>query len=194
MKTIVIAQQKGGVGKTTLALNIALYFSRNGANVAIVDADAQGSLTASADMIDGLELMSLSDVLSKKASADLVVIDTSPRNDADLPNVLRLADFVLIPVKPGYLDVLALKDTQEILKNAGVEKAGIVLNMVQHRNAVTREVKELLQSFTIPIMNTQVFQRVAYTRSTMTNGVFGSEDLKAQAEIEGLVDEILEKL
>jgi chromosome partitioning protein len=194
MKTIVVAQQKGGVGKTTLALNIALYFARNGANVAIADADAQGSLTASADMIEGLHLVSLSEVLEGKTSADLIVIDTSPRNDADLPKVLKLADFVLIPVKPGYLDVLALKDTQAILNSAGIKKAGIVLNMVQHRNAVTREVQELLQSFTIPVMASQVFQRVAYTRSTMTNGVFGSEDVKAQAEIENLADEILESL
>ncbi len=194
MKTIVVAQQKGGVGKTTLALNVALYFARNGANVAIADADAQGSLTASADLIDGLQLIALKEVLTGKASADLVVIDTSPRNDADLPKVLALADFVLIPVKPGYLDVLALKDTQAILQQAGIKKAGIVLNMVQHRNAVTREVQDLLQSFSIPVMSTQIFQRVAYTRSTMTNGVFGSDDVKAQAEIENLSDEILESL
>jgi len=194
MKTIVVAQQKGGVGKTTLALNVALYFARNGANVAIADADAQGSLTASADLLEGLRLVSVQEVFNGKAEADLVVIDTSPRNDADLPKVLALADFVLVPVKPGYLDVLALKDTQAILQQAGIKKAGIVLNMVQHRNAVTREVQELLQGFSIPLMTTQIFQRVAYTRSTMTNGVFGSDDAKAQAEIENLADEILENL
>ncbi|GAB3901926.1 ParA family protein [Spirosoma agri] len=194
MKTIVVAQQKGGVGKTTLALNIALYFARNGANVAIADADAQGSLTASADLLEGLRLVSVQEVLNNRAEADLVVIDTSPRNDADLAKVLALADFVLIPVKPGYLDVLALKDTQAILQQAGIKKAGIILNMVQHRNAVTREVQELLQGFSIPLMTTQIFQRVAYTRSTMTNGVFGSDDVKAQAEIENLADEILDNL
>ena len=192
MKIIVVAQQKGGVGKTTLSVNLALYFARNGANVAIADADAQGSLTASADLLDGLQLVTIKDVFAKKANADLLIIDTSPRNDADLPKVLALADFVLIPVKPGYLDVLALKDTQAILQSAGIKKAGIVLNMVQHRNALTREVQELLQSFSIPLLTTHIFQRVAYTRSTMTNGVFGSDDVKAQAEIENLADEILE--
>ncbi len=194
MKTIVVAQQKGGVGKTTLTLNIALYFARNGAKVAIADADAQGSLTASADLLEGLQLVSIANVLEKKVMADLVIIDTSPRNDADLPKALALADFVLIPVKPGYLDVLALKDTQAILNSIGMKKAGIVLNMVQHRNALTREVQELLQSFSIPLLNTQIFQRVAYARSSMTNGVFGSDDAKAQAEIENLADEILENL
>lgn len=194
MKTIVVAQQKGGVGKTTLTLNIALYFSQNGASVAIADADSQGSLTASADLLEGLQLVSIKEVLERKVAADLIIIDTSPRNDADLPKVLAIADFVLIPVKPGYLDVLALRDTQAILSNVGNKKAGIVLNMVQHRNAITREVQELLQSFSIPLLKTQIFQRVAYARSTMTNGVFGSDDLKAQAEIENLADEILENL
>ena len=194
MKTIVVAQQKGGVGKTTLTLNIALYFSQNGASVAIADADPQGSLTASADLLEGLQLVSIKEVLERKVAADLIIIDTSPRNDADLPKVLAIADFVLIPVKPGYLDVLALRDTQAILSNVGNKKAGIVLNMVQHRNAITREVQELLQSFSIPLLKTQIFQRVAYARSTMTNGVFGSDDLKAQAEIENLADEILENL
>ena len=194
MKTIVVAQQKGGVGKTTLTLNIALYFSQNGASVAIADADSQGSLTASADLLEGLQLVSIKEVLERKVAADLIIIDTSQRNDADLPKVLAIADFVLIPVKPGYLDVLALRDTQAILSNVGNKKAGIVLNMVQHRNAITREVQELLQSFSIPLLKTQIFQRVAYARSTMTNGVFGSDDLKAQAEIENLADEILENL
>ena len=194
MKTIVVAQQKGGVGKTTLTLNIALYFSQNGASVAIADADPQGSLTASADLLEGLQLVSIKEVLERKVAADLIIIDTSPRNDADLPKVLAIADFVLIPVKPGYLDVLALRDTQAILSNVGNKKAGIVLNMVQHRNAITREVQELLQSFSIPLLKTQIFQRVAYARSTMTNGVFGSDDVKAQAEIENLADEILENL
>lgn len=194
MKTIVVAQQKGGVGKTTLSLNIALYFARSGANVAIADADAQGSLTATADLVEGLQLVKVGEVLAGLVSADLIVIDTSPRNDADLSKVLALADFVLIPVKPGYLDVLALKDTQSILEQVGVKKSGIVLNMVQHRNALTREVQELLQSFSIPLLSTVIFQRVAYARSTMTNGVFGSDDVKAQAEIENLADEILESL
>ena len=194
MKTIVVAQQKGGVGKTTLTLNIALYFAQSGASVAIADADAQGSLTASADLLEGIQLVNIKDVLAGQVEADLIVIDTSPRNDAELSKVLALADFVLIPVKPGYLDVLALKDTQAILSEVGSKKAGIVLNMVQHRSALTREVQELLQNFSIPVLKTQIFQRVAYARSTMTNGVFGSDDLKAQAEIENLADEILESL
>lgn len=197
MKTIAVVHQKGGVGKTTIAINIALYFARNGANVAMADADAQGSLTASADLLDGIRLVSLTDVLNQTVDADLVVIDTSPRNDITLNAILLAADLVLIPVKPGYLDVLALNDTRAIIQQlrSKVPRTAIVLNMVPPgKNAITRETIEMLQGFAMQVLNTRLHNRVAYGRSTLTNGVFGSDDKKAQTEIESLATELLELL
>ncbi|QJW92482.1 ParA family protein (plasmid) [Spirosoma taeanense] len=198
MKTITILQQKGGVGKTTLALNIALYVAQTGAAVAMCDADAQGSLSAVSGMIEGLEFVRTNEVLARTVDADLLVIDTSPRNDAELSRLLSLTDFALIPVKPGFLDVLAMRDTIAILSDVQATrpdlKAGIVLNMVQHRNAINRDADEMLKSFDTELLPVRIGQRVAYARTTLTNGVGNSQDEKAKEEIDQLVTLIFDRL
>ncbi len=197
MKTIAVVQQKGGVGKTTLVLNLALYFAHEGVDVAVADADSQGSLTAAAELLEGVEVVSVAEALSDGLAEriSLTLIDTSPRNDVSLAQILSKADFILIPTRPGFFDIMAMKDTEALLQQAGATgRAGIVLNMVQHRNSLNREMSDMLKRFAIPVLDTQIFQRVAYARSSMTNGVFGSDDQKARQEIEALANEIFEKL
>lgn len=199
MKIIAIVSQKGGVGKSTLTLNLALFLGTQGADVAVCDADAQGSLTAAADLLTGLRFVQPADVWSRQmADFDLVIVDTSPRNDADLAKLLAVADFVLIPVRPGFFDVLAVKDTIALLTQAQVKrpdlKAAIVLTMVQHRTAVTRDVQAMLEAFPVETLPVMVHHRVAYTRSAMTNGILGSNDLKAYEEITDLATAIIDRL
>lgn len=199
MKTITLVQQKGGVGKTTLALNIALHVAGQGASVAVADADPQGSIRATSDLFEGLQLVPIETVLKARVSADLLVIDTSPRNDAHLVKLLQLTDFALIPVKPGYFDVLALNDTLALIAQARTQrtlKVGIVLNMVKHRNAVNRDIRKLLadSAHDIELLPTGIHDRVAYSRTTLTNGVMGSTDEKAKAELDQLVTEIFDRL
>ena len=199
MKIIAIVSQTGGVGKSTLTLNLALFLGTQGADVAVCDADAQGSLTAAADLLTGLRFVQPADVWSRQvADFDLVIVDTSPRNDADLAKLLAVADFVLIPVRPGFFDVLAVKDTIALLTQAQVKrpdlKAAIVLTMVQHRTAVTRDVQAMLEAFPVETLPVMVHHRVAYTRSAMTNGILGSNDLKAYEEITDLATAIIDRL
>lgn len=199
MKIIAVVSQKGGVGKSTLTLNLALYLGTQGADVAVCDADAQGSLTAAADMLPGLTFLKPADVWERQVGdADVVIVDTSPRNDADLTKLLAVADYVLIPVRPGFFDVLAVKDTIALLTAAQLQrpslKAGIVLTMVQHRTAITREVQTMLETFPVETLPVLIHHRVAYTRSAMTNGILGSNDLKAYEEITDLATAIIDRI
>lgn len=199
MKIIAVVSQKGGVGKSTLTLNLALYLGTQGADVAVCDADAQGSLTAAADLLTGLTFLKPADVWERRVGdADVVIVDTSPRNDADLAKLLAVADYVLIPVRPGFFDVLAVKDTVSLLTAAQLQrpglKAGIVLTMVQHRTAITREVQTMLETFPVETLPVLIHHRVAYTRSAMTNGILGSNDPKAYEEITDLATAIIDRL
>lgn len=194
MKIITIAHQKGGVGKTTLALNLAYCLSED-LRVGITDTDLQGSISDIKQFLAGIDLVPL-DKIQKREDLpyDVIIIDTPPYLTDKLQEIFLLSDFVLIPTKAGYLDALAVKATvalfEEARKKKPALKAGVVLNMLTRTN-LNEEVKEILDEYTLPVLSTRINQRVSYARSPITSGVFASDDEKAKKEIIDLAGEII---
>ncbi|MDI9867566.1 ParA family protein [Flectobacillus sp. DC10W] len=199
MKIITVAHQKGGVGKTTLALNLAYCF-KEGARVAIIDTDPQGSVSNIKPILEqhGIALIAPQDIDKVRNQYDIAVIDTPPYLSTTLPEFFKYSDFVLVPTKASVLDIMAIRATIKLLREAMKErpqlKASIVLNMVKSRSAITAEIKEILDEYKFPILNTMVSDRVSYTRSPISGGVFNTEDDKAKEEILGLTREIITQL
>lgn len=199
MKIITVAHQKGGVGKTTLALNIA-YCLKHSMRVAILDSDPQGSISGIGEFVglEGLDLIPITDLGKRKNDYDIAIIDTPPYLSSLLPDFFELSDYVLVPTKAGILDIMAIKATIDLLKISQKKntdlKAGIVLNMIQHSTTLTQDIKNQLDIYDIPIHETMISQRVSYARSPLTGGIFETEDDKAQQEIISLTKEILQSL
>ena len=129
MKTIVLASQKGGSGKTTLAAHLAVAADQAEAGPAVlIDTDPQGSLTAwwNAREADtpALATASLADLPEKlealaHAGFKLAVIDTPPAITASIRDVVRLADLVVIPARPSPHDLRAVGSTVDIAQETG---------------------------------------------------------------------------
>jgi chromosome partitioning protein len=133
-----------------------------------------------------------------QSELDLLVIDTPPYLTNKLPELFDLSDYVLIPTKVGYLDVMAIKATIALLKEAQGRKpnlkAGVVLNMVKNRTNINDEIKGIIQSYQVPLHETIISDRVSYTRSVISSGVMEGQDEKAKEEITNLAGEIIESL
>lgn len=174
-RVITIAQQKGGSGKTTLAVNLAVAFGRAGKSVALLDTDPQGSLgrwfmmrreagqedftfsTASAWGVS-YECEKL------KRDHDYVIVDTPPKVDADLRPALRESDLVLVPVSASQVDVWA---TESVLDLARRERRPtmLVLNRAKAGTRVLAEVTEALAGFEALQAKTMLGNRVAYAET-----------------------------
>ncbi|MBO0939245.1 ParA family protein [Fibrella sp. HMF5335] len=198
MKIITVAHQKGGVGKTTLALNLAFYL-KDIKRVGIVDTDLQGSVQGLDTLLDGITLVSY-EALQEGTypELDIIIIDTPPYLTNRLNDLFSISDFVLVPTKVSYLDAMALKATMAMLKQSQQEradlKAGIVLNMVKPRTSMNREIKEILDAYPIPTLNTRIHERVSYIRSVVAGGIVQLEDTKAHEEMADLAEEIIDQL
>ncbi len=197
-RIITVAHQKGGVGKSTLALNLAMCFHEE-MQVALVDSDLQGSLLNFKAQNPTLNILNESDPKKiDKLPFDLVVIDTPPYLTSTLSELFNISDFVLIPTKTGFFDIMAIRDTLDLVKTACIKSSklrfGTVLNMVKYRSGITEEVKELLKSLDAPILETIIFDRVSFSRSPVTGGVLLSDDEKAKEEIIALAKEIVNAL
>lgn len=188
-KIILTTHQKGGVGKSTLTFNMASAL-KNDVSVCIIDLDLQGSLYRTKEASD-VPIFS-SEYINKieDLDYDFVFIDTPPYLNNELPKLSNLADAVLIPTKTGLYDLLAIEDTIEIVKNnKNKEKILIVFNMVKPNTTLTLEMKEALEKFDVKVADTMISDLVAFTRSSMNNGVEESE--KALNQISNLTMEVL---
>lgn len=198
MKIITVAHQKGGVGKTTLALNLAFYL-KDIKRVGIVDTDLQGSVQGLDTLLDGITLVSY-EALQEGTypELDILIIDTPPYLTNRLNDLFAVSDFVLIPTKVSYLDAMALKATMAMLQQTQQDrpdlKAGIVLNMVKPRTSMNREIKDILDAYPIPTLETRIHERVSYIRSVIAGGIVQLEDQKAHEEMADLAEEIMNKL
>lgn len=134
MKTLAILSQKGGSGKTTVGLHLAVAAERAGHPVAILDLDPQASASGWADSrssdapsvtsIQASRLAQAKD-LAAKSGADLVIIDSAPHSADAAVAAAEAADLILIPCRPGILDLRAIATTARIVKLVG--KPGFVV-------------------------------------------------------------------
>jgi chromosome partitioning protein len=201
---IAIAQRKGGAGKTTLAAQLAVAWARQGARVAVLDIDPQGSLAAWVDLrrgrlganAIGFDFAALPGwraapwIEDWARRADLVVIDGPPHAETEAQIAVRAAALVLVPVQPSPLDLWA---TQATLKMAGDERRRplVVLNRVPPRSGMTdRIAADLAES--APVAATRIGNRVALVRAMASGlGVVESESTShAAAEIAALAEEV----
>jgi chromosome partitioning protein len=194
-KIITLAHQKGGVGKSTLALNLALCF-KDQLSVALIDSDLQGSLYHLRNDFPELSILAPEKIADiPQLDHDLIIVDTPPYLSNRLNELFSYSDFVLVPTKAGFFDVMAIRSTLALIKFSQAQnqkvKAGIVLNMIKPRSGITAEVVALLDTLGVPLLASRIFDRVSFARSSMTAGVLKGTDQKAIEELTYLAEEIV---
>lgn len=198
-KIITVAHQKGGVGKTTLAINLAYCF-KDSMNLGLVDFDLQGSLIGLKNTLTNLNIERRPTNLSElgKLPYDLVIIDTPPYLSKDLKEIFLASDYIIIPTKAGFLDVMALQATVQLVKEAQKVKpslkAGIVFNMIKPQTGLTADIKAIIVDFDVPLLESIITDRVSFVRSAVLGGVVNMEDNKAEQEILALADELFTEM
>lgn len=199
MKIIAVSHQKGGVGKTSLTVNLALCYAYD-LKVAVIDTDLQGSLQGIAPMITGVDVLQFEDYQNdinklKNLDYDILLIDTPPYLTDNLTAIFSISDYVLVPSKVSYVDIMAVRATIAMIqktkkKNPNI-RAGLVLNMVKTGSTINDEIKELIKDLDIHLLDSTIGDRVSFTRSLILNGIYETDDLKAQEEITNLAREVL---
>lgn len=135
-----VIAQKGGAGKTTLSLHVAIALAEHNQTVELLDVDPQASAYKWTVQRKGLPPVAtpivaaqIFDVLERvrHRSTDIVIVDTSPRADRESLIVANAADMIIIPARPSPLDMPAVHDTIQLLDRAGcLDKAVLLLNAV----------------------------------------------------------------
>jgi len=202
-----VLNQKGGVGKTTLAINIAAALARAGTRVLVVDADPQGSALdwAAAREGDGLfSVIGLPRASIHKEIAEIgrgydhIIIDGPPRVTDLARSAIMASDLVLIPVQPSPYDIWAADEVVKLIQEAGVYKenlkAAFVVNRKITNTAIGRDVSDALAGYPVPVLAAAVTQRVIYAEAAAQGKAVFELDAEgpAQAEIEALVAELME--
>jgi chromosome partitioning protein len=204
-KVIAILNQKGGVGKTTLAVHLATALARKKRAVILLDADPQGSALdwAAARHGDplfpvvGLPKSSIHKELpALAASYELVIIDGPPRVYDVARSAIMAADLVLVPVQPSPYDVWAAKEIIDLLTEASIYKPNLrkafIINRKIANTAIGRDVTEALSEYPIPVLESAICQRVAFAESA-TQGLTVYEldpEMLASQEMDTLAEEV----
>jgi chromosome partitioning protein len=206
MKVIAFMGQKGGTGKTTLAVHTAVLASQEDPRVVLIDTDPQqssttwgGSRQAESPIVATAAASQLDEVLAAARSEDvqMAFVDSAPHAAPSASDVARLADFVVIPTRASALDLAAAENTVRIVQAAG-KPFGFVLNAIDQKVAEVMEALDFLQSnYGGAVAPYRVANRIAYSRSIASGrGVteFDVGDGKAHAEIKLLWKWIKEHL
>ena len=209
-KIVTIAQQKGGAGKTTVSVHLAVAWSAmKGKSVALVDVDPQGSQgewfeareRALGEDGAGLEFRTASGWGARREAQrltrdyDFVVVDTPPHADLDAKPAIEAADLVVIPVQPTPVDLWATRSTLELLGDSGPGGV-IVLNRAPPRGRLTGEMTEAIKEFGGDIAKNTLGNRILYA-SSLGEGMTAMEKArtsKAALEVGALAKEIAKRL
>lgn len=205
---IAVANQKGGTGKTTLALNLAAGLSQRGSTL-VLDADPQGSISQWAGMNEESDLPVVRHVAHGDLSAHIakevrthryLVVDCPPASQtATVGSILNNVDMVLVPIQPSPVDLWASVDIAEAVRSSQMRnpqlKAFLILNQKDSRNALTKSMYEALAELEFPTLRAGLSRRAAY-RSAAMEGTsvygLGHRGKAAAQEVEAIIMELLQ--
>ncbi len=208
-KVITISQQKGGSGKTTIAVHLALAFIKyHNLKVAVIDTDPQGSLgkwfmirTEKKISNDNLTFKTASlwgaqyESKALKKDHDIVIIDTPPKIESDARPSIESADLVLIPVAASHVDFWATGAIVDIAKKAN-KKILIQINRSSQRSKLISKTNEFIKSLNLSATKTIIGNRQIFAAS-MGEGKTAVEKQKksnAVEEIKQLSEQILSEI
>lgn len=176
MKTIAFLSQKGGSGKTTLAVHSAVAAAEAGERVVIVDTDPQKSATVWGDartkdtpIVATAAAADLGRVLSaaNQERMTLAIVDTAPHAAPDATRIVRVVDLVVIPCRPTAFDIAAAGSAVDIVRAAGVP-AVFVLSACPFRSPEIAETRVVLAEYGLPISPIEIIDRRAFARAVAT--------------------------
>ena len=201
MKRIGLLAQKGGTGKTTLGVHLAVQATLDGLKVLLVDIDPQASATrwwrrrsaAQPELVQ-----SRGDVVSgllgkaRRSGYDLAVIDTAPHSSQESAMAARLCDSVYIPTRPAILDLDAIGASTELVADAGVS-ARIVLNACppptrRGEPRIVAEARQALETYRVPVCKAAISQRAVFSHALIDGRV--AMELDAGSLAAGEIDRL----
>ena len=155
MHTIAVVAEKGGVGKTTLSLALAVAAVRSGRRVAVIDTDPQSTASKWTDRREDempwvvpthAARIAMAIEQAKAQGIDLVVIDTPPHSGIDAAEAARRADLVLVPVEPHLFTLETVPKLGDLFKLAGNPRALFVVNKAATQGKEAQQATEFIKA------------------------------------------------
>lgn len=206
MPVIALVGNKGGAGKTTLTVNLAVGLGRHG-QVVILDTDPQGSSTQwrsisednSIPLVISATDKLVAEVNHLAANYDYVVVDCPPSVQVTQTlSILQVSDFALIPVQPSPFDLWASIHIEQAVFEARENnpnlRAMLVINQLEPRTMLSQLMREALSEIKVPVADTAIRRRAVYRASALEGrSVYsmGKRGADAVAELDLLIEEVL---
>lgn len=197
-------QEKGGAGKTTIAINVAKGIKDLGHSVLLVDSDPQGSARDWHTNNDGsvLEVIGLDrptidkDIQGFKGRYDYIIVDGAPHLSTMITKTMLCSDVVFVPVQPSPYDIWASQTLVELIKqrqdiNHGLPRAAFVISRRIAQTNIGKEVHSVLEEYGLPVLKYCTYQRIIYAETAARGETVGNTG-PAAMEIRHLVNELLE--
>ncbi|MBE7526100.1 AAA family ATPase [candidate division WWE3 bacterium] len=192
MRKIAFLAQKGGSGKTTLAVHTAVAAAEAGETVVVIDTDPQKSATvwsnARAQETPVVATAAVTDLgrvieAANQEQMTLAIVDTAPHAAPAATHIVRAVDLVVIPVRPTAFDVAAVGSAVDIVKAAGV-RAVFVLSACPFRSPEIAETRTVLAEYGLPVAPTEIIDRRAFARAVATGRSVTEFESDGKAAIE----------
>lgn len=173
MRVIALISQKGGVGKTTLAIHLATAFVSAGYNALLLDLDPQASAAewkdarlAETPPVMAIPPARLSKVIesSRGIGTDVLLLDTAPHSEGTALDASRAADLILVPCQPSIMDLRALRKTASLLEHAKKPTYAILNGVSPHTIVADEAAKAIAEQFKLEVSPVRLGDRVAYNR------------------------------
>ncbi len=200
---ISLLNQKGGTGKTTLAVNMAREYTKRTFKTLLVDSDSQGSALrwheeSGGDLIDltCLPVTTLDkDVVKFKDRYERIIIDGIPRMSPLTVCAIKAADVVLMPVPPSPYDIWATEDLVKLVKQRiemteGKLKAAFIVSRMIKGTTLGKEIHEQLMTYDLPVFVHGTCQRQEYAKSVAEGRTVCEAMTEATKEIVAIVNEL----